>query len=137
MLKVGWEFPGCPVVRTQFNLGPQVQSFVWEQPTSHVARPGKEKKREKKLVKQFCQFRERIFPESVSFGAAEMESLVDGAIWLGWPHGPSHRESALPGVSLEGGDSQPQAVGLCYLYCCDPGCERRGRQSSLHKEKPQ
>ena len=34
-------------------------------------------------MKQFCQFRERIFPESVSFGAAEMESLVNRVIRLG------------------------------------------------------
>ena len=83
-----------------------------KKPMSHVARPGGKKK---KLMKQVCQFRERIFPESVSLGAAEMESLVDGVTRLGWPRGPSPRESALARVSWEAGTASPRPLASIVL----------------------
>lgn len=83
MLKVGWEFPGVQWLDLVQPWGPgSILGLGTRSPRATWRGQGKEKKR-KKLVKQFCQFRERIFPESVSFGAAEMESLVDGAIRLG------------------------------------------------------
>ena len=64
------------------------------------------------------------------------KSLVDGVIRLGMtPWAQPWGRGSLVRVSLEGGDSQPQAVSLYYLYC-NLGCEHGGRQSSLHKEKP-
>ena len=133
MLKVGWEFPGCPVVRTWFNLGAQVQSLVWEQEAHKPPGKARKKKEKRSWWNSFASSEKEYFQNQFL-----LEPLRWSLWWtesFGWddPTGPATGRGPWQGSVWR--VAQPASGCWPPLYFCDLGCEHSGRQSSLHKEK--